>query len=203
MADGYARMSRKPGICMAQSVGAANLSAGLQDPFLAHSPVIAITGRKKPIAQYRNAYQEIIHGPMYDAVTKYNVNVDTVEQLPIILSQAFREATTGAPRPVHLDLMGFAGEVIETGKIDAVPVIEEQYARYPAYRFSPEIEYLKKAVICLEKAARPVIIAGAGAIASSAEAEIVQLAEALSIPVANSNDGNGIIPANHPFVIAV
>ena len=47
MADGYARMSGKPGICMAQSVGAANLAAGLQDPYLAHSPVIAITGRNR------------------------------------------------------------------------------------------------------------------------------------------------------------
>ncbi|MHB9098809.1 MAG: thiamine pyrophosphate-binding protein [Syntrophales bacterium] len=203
MADGYARISRKPGICMAQSVGAANLASGLQDPFLAHSPVIAITGRKKPILQYRNAYQEIIHGPMYDAVTKYNVNVDTVEQLPLILCQAFREATTDAPRPVHLDLLGFAGEVIETAKINIAPVIEEQYSRYPAYRFSPESEYLKKAVSYLAKATRPVIIAGGGAIASSAEPEIVKLAEALSIPVATSNDGKGIIPDDHPLSIGV
>ncbi|MBN1829161.1 MAG: thiamine pyrophosphate-binding protein [Deltaproteobacteria bacterium] len=203
MADGYARVSRKPGICMAQSVGAANLCAGLQDPFLAHSPVIAITGRKKPIAQYRNAYQEIIHGPMYDAVTKYNVNVDAIEQLPFILSQAFREATTGAPRPVHLDLLGFAGEVIETAEINCAPVIEEQFARYPAYRFSPENEYFNKAVMHLEEAKRPVIIAGGGAIASSAESEILQLAEALSIPVATSNDGKGVIPDNHSLSIGV
>ena len=74
MADGYARTSRKPGVCMAQSVGAANLAAGLRDPYLAHSPVIAITGRKGPAAQYRNAYQEIIHGPMFEPVTKNNAN---------------------------------------------------------------------------------------------------------------------------------
>ena len=61
MADGYARISRSPGICMAQSVGAANLAAGLQDAYLALSPVIAITGRHKPNSQYRNAYQEILH----------------------------------------------------------------------------------------------------------------------------------------------
>ena len=70
MADGYARISRKPGVCMAQSVGAANLAAGLQDPYLGHSPVIAITGRKAPIFQYRNPYQEIAHGPMYGACYK-------------------------------------------------------------------------------------------------------------------------------------
>jgi len=70
MADGYARISNKPGVCMAQSVGAANLAAGLQDPFLAHSPIIALTDFKPPLLQYRNAYQEILHHPMYDYVTK-------------------------------------------------------------------------------------------------------------------------------------
>ena len=58
MADGYARVCRGPGVCMAQSVGAANLAAGLQDAYLALSPVVAITGRQQPLSQYRNAYQE-------------------------------------------------------------------------------------------------------------------------------------------------
>ena len=60
MADGYARASRRPGVCLAQSVGAANLASGLQDAFLGRSPVIALTGRKEFLAQYRNAYQEIL-----------------------------------------------------------------------------------------------------------------------------------------------
>ncbi len=203
MADGYARMSRKPGICMAQSVGAANLAAGLQDPYLAHSPVIAITGRKKPVAQYRNAYQEIFHGPMYDNVTKFNANVDTIDQLPLMLSQAFREATTGVPRPVHLDLLGFAGEVIEAAETDDNVVVEEQYARYPAFRPEPEKEHVKEAVNILENARRPVIVAGGGAVASLAGLEIVQLAEMLSIPVATSNDGKGVITDTHPLSVGV
>jgi len=61
MADGFARISGKPGICMAQSVGAANLAAGLQDPWLGISPVIALTGQKTPLYRYRNAYQEVPH----------------------------------------------------------------------------------------------------------------------------------------------
>jgi acetolactate synthase-1/2/3 large subunit len=203
MADGYARISGKPGICMAQSVGAANLAAGLQDPYFAHSPVIAITGRKKPVAQYRNAYQELIHGPMYDYVTKYNVNVDAIEQLPLMLCQAFREATTAGPRPVHLDLLGFAGEVIESAPISAEPLVEDRYTRYPAFRPEPEEALVKKAAGLLEKAARPVIVAGGGAIVSSAGPEIAQLAERLSIPVATSNDAKGIIPDNHPLCVGV
>ena len=57
MADGYARVSGKPGICMAQSIGSANLSSGLMDAWLATTPVLAITGKKLPKFQYRNAYQ--------------------------------------------------------------------------------------------------------------------------------------------------
>ena len=203
MADGYARISGKPGICMAQSVGAANLAAGLQDPYLAHSPVIAITGRKKPVAQYRNAYQELIHGPMYDYVTKYNVNVDVIEQLPLVLCQAFREATSGVPRPVHLDLLGFSGEVIEAAPISAELVVENRYTRYPAFRPEPEESLVKTAADLLQKAIRPVIVAGGGAIASAAGPEIVRLAERLSIPVAISNDAKGIIPDIHPLCVGV
>jgi acetolactate synthase-1/2/3 large subunit len=82
MADGYARVSHRPGVCMAQSVGAANLAAGLQDPYLGRSPVIALTGKKPPLFQQRNAYQEIVHGPLFEPVTKYNADVVTPAQLP-------------------------------------------------------------------------------------------------------------------------
>jgi acetolactate synthase-1/2/3 large subunit len=106
MADGYARAGNRPALCMAQSVGAANLAAGLQDAYLGHSPVIAFTGRKPPLFQYRNAYQEILHNRMFDPVTKYNAEVSTLEQVPHLLAQAFREATSGASGPVHLDFLG-------------------------------------------------------------------------------------------------
>ena len=67
MADGYARVAGRPGICFAQSVGAANLAAGLQDAWLGRSPVIALTGHKPPAHQHRNAYQEVPHAPLYRA----------------------------------------------------------------------------------------------------------------------------------------
>src|ERR1700735_4226421 len=59
MADGYARIGGRPGVCFAQSVGAANLAAGLQDAYLGHSPVIALTGREPPLLHHRNTYQEL------------------------------------------------------------------------------------------------------------------------------------------------
>jgi len=80
MADGYARASGRPGVCMAQSVGAANLASGMQDPYLGHSPVIAISGRHAALYQYRNAYQEVPHEPLYQSVTKWQGRIDVLEQ---------------------------------------------------------------------------------------------------------------------------
>ena len=116
MADGYARASGKPGVCMAQSVGAANLAAGLQDAYLGLSPVIALTGHKRSDEQYKNAYQEIEHSKPFASVTKFSAVVDNAEQLPHLLRQAFREATTGAPAPVHLDIQGMSGDYAHRGR---------------------------------------------------------------------------------------
>jgi acetolactate synthase-1/2/3 large subunit len=203
MADGYARVTRRPGVCLAQSVGAANQASGLQDPYLGRSPVIAITGRKNLMAQYRHAYQEILHGPMFAPVTKYNVNIDSVEQLPYLLRQAFREATSGTPGPIHLDLLGHQGEIVEEGEADLEVWVEESFSHYPARRPEPESEYVREAARLLEKAKKPVIVAGGGAAASSAGPEIVQVAEMLSIPVATSLNGKEIILEDHPLNVGV
>ena len=204
MADGYARMSRRPGICMSQSVGAANLASGLQDPYLGLSPVIALTGKKLPFAQHRNAYQEIPHGPMFESVTKYNVSIDTGEQLPYFLRQAFREATSGSPGPVHLDIGGgYAGEGIESAEVNSDVVIEELFTHYPSMRPEPGNGAVQGAVRVLEDAERPVIVAGGGARASSAGPEIVELAEMLSIPIATSLNGKEIILEHHPLNVGV
>src|SRR5256886_9041516 len=82
MADGYARIAGRPGVCMAQSVGAANLASGLQDPYLGRSPVVALTGRKEPSFQHRNAYQEIAHAPLFAAGTKISAPVGSTPELP-------------------------------------------------------------------------------------------------------------------------
>jgi len=203
MADGYARFRKKPGICMAQSVGAANLAAGLQDAYLARSPVIAITGRKPSIAQYRNAYQEINHFSMFLPVTKYNAFVDTPEQLPYLLPQAFRETTSGTPGPVHLDMLGYEGDSICIGEVDQHVIIEKSFSQLPARRPEPETHFIQEALTLISKSERSVIVAGAGIKTSGAEPLLIELAELLSIPVATSLDGKGIISDEHPLNIGV
>ncbi len=201
MADGYARMSRKPGVCMAQSVGAANLAAGLQDAYLAHSPVIAVTGSKPLLYQHRNAYQEILHNPLYDTLTKYNVQVDVVEQLPIILPQAFREATTAAPGPVHIDVLGLFGEFLEGAEGEIEVVVEPAHRYYPAWRPVPDERDLRQATQALLEAERPVMVVGRGAIISGAAQQVVRLAERLAIPVAASPDGKAVMADRHPLFV--
>jgi acetolactate synthase-1/2/3 large subunit len=203
MADGYARASHRPGVCAAQNVGAANLAAGLQDPFLAGSPVLAITGRKPRISQHRNSYQEVDHLRPFSAVTKYSVPVDSAEQLPFLLRQALREATSGAPGPVHLDLEGTSGDVVMEGEADLEVIIEENFTRVPAYRPEPEAEMVRAAAQVLSAAQRPVIVAGGGVTASGAQQEVVQLAEMMSIPVATSLNAKTAIPDGHPLSVGV
>jgi acetolactate synthase-1/2/3 large subunit len=203
MADAYARVKRGPSLCMAQSVGAVNLAAGLQDAYLACSPVIAITGREFQINQQRHAYQEVDHANPFSAVTKYSAFVARPEQLPVYLRQAFRSATSGTPRPVHLDLEGIAGQAVVEQEADLEVVIEETFARVPPFRPEAEAEKVAEALRLLTQAERPVIVAGGGVTASDARAELIALAEKLSIPVATSLNAKAMFPPDHPLAVGV
>ena len=203
MADAYARVTGKPGLCFAQSVGAVNLAAGLQDAYLGVSPVIAITGHRPPMHRHRNSYQEVEHSKPFASVTKYSAEVETVEQLPHLLRQAFREVTTGQTLPAHLDFSGISGDVITDGVMDTDVIVEEPFTQRPAFRPAPEPERVREAARILSQAERPVIVAGGGVTASGAEAELVRLAEMLNIPVATGLNAKGSIPENHPLSVGV
>ncbi len=203
MADAYARVKRAPSLCMAQSVGAVNLAAGLQDAYLACSPVIAITGRENQISQLRHAYQEVNHANPFSAVTKYSALVNTTEQLPIYLRQAFRSATSGTPGPTHLDLEGLAGQVVIDEEADLEVVVEDMFAQLPPCRPEAEVEKVTAALQLLDEAARPVIVAGGGVTASDARDELIAFAEKLSIPVATALNAKAMFPADHPLAVGV
>ncbi len=202
MADGYARASGKPGVCMAQVIGALNLAAGLRDAYLAHSPVIAMTGGRDPKTKFRKVYQEVDDVPAFEPVTKMNATIDDVARIPDMVRQAFRTATTGAPGPVHLQFRGNEGQLdLEEAEMEAL--VEAQFAQVPPFRPQPEAAQVKAALELLQQAARPVIVAGGGVRASGAQAELVALAEALQIPVATSLNGKDAIPGTHPLSVGV
>jgi acetolactate synthase I/II/III large subunit len=197
MADGYARIARRPGVCMAQSVGAANLASGLQDPYLGRSPVVALTGRKEPSFQHRNAYQEIAHAPLFAAVTKFSTPVDSTTELPRLLRLAWRAALADTPRPTHLDFSGLQGDVIELGRTAEPPVIDSEARRIPAHRPVGDTGDIERAAAALTAARRVVIVAGDGAAASQAGPEVLALAEVLQAPVATTLGARGMIPTRH------
>ncbi len=202
MADGYARASGRPGVCMAQVVGALNLAAGLRDAHLAHSPVIAMTGGRDPSTKFRQVYQEVDDVPAFETVTKFNATVDAVERFPDLLRQAFRVATTGAPGPVHLQFQGNEGQIDrETAEMD--DRVEAQFRSVPPFRPRPQDDEIRRALELMASAERPVLVSGGGVRASGAGSAIVALAERLSIPVATSLTGKDTIPGVHPLSVGV
>ena len=202
MADGFARASGRPGVCMAQHVGGSNLAAGLKDAYLACSPVIAMTGGPAPMARHRHAYQELEDFSQFEHTTKFNAHVDDVARLPDMLRQAFREATTGAPGPVHLQMRGHHAEVAHA-EADLELLVEDRYLAVPAFRPSAEPSQVAAAVKLLNAAERPIIVAGGGVAWSRAQAEVVALAEKLSIPVATSLNAKGAILDTHALSVGV
>jgi acetolactate synthase-1/2/3 large subunit len=202
MADGYARASGKPGVCMAQMIGASNLAAGIRDAHMAGAPVIAITGGPTPVSRYKHAYQEVDDVTQFDALTKMNAQVDTVTRLPDLLRQAFRVATTGAPGPVHLRIQSHLGQITEA-EADLDPLVETMYKQAPAFRPEPEMQRVKDALAALTAAQRPVIVAGGGVMRSDAASELVELAEKLGIPVATSLNSKASMIDSHPLNVGV
>jgi acetolactate synthase-1/2/3 large subunit len=197
MADGYARVSLRPGVCMAQAVGAANLASGLQDPWLGRSPVIALTGHKPASFQHRNSYQEIAHAPLFSAVTKFSTPVDSTSELPRLLRHAWRAALADTPRPTHLDFDGHQGDTIELGQTAEPPILESEARHIPVHRPVADERDIERAAALLTGARRLVIVAGDGAAASGAGPEVLALAEALNAPVATTLGARGIIPTRH------
>ncbi|MGH7902982.1 MAG: thiamine pyrophosphate-binding protein [Candidatus Dormibacteraceae bacterium] len=202
MADGYARVSRRPGVCLAQTVGGANLAAGLKDARMAGSPVIALTGGPYPESRYRHVYQEICDAAMFEPVTKWQASVEVLERLPELLRQAFRVATSGTPGPVYLEVRSHLGQLLE-GEAVLDTLVEPRFGEVPAFRPEPDPASLAEALKALHGASRPVIVAGGGAVWSGAEPELVALAEQLQIPIATSLSAKAVIAESHPLNVGV
>ena len=203
MADGYARVRGRPGVCMAQSVGAANLASGLQDAWLGRSPVVALTGHKEPSFQHRNSYQEIAHAPLFAAVTKFSSPVYATSELPRLLRHAWRAALADTPRPTHLDFNGLQGDVIELGQTAEPPVIESDARAIPVHRPVADEADLERAAALLLGARRVAIVAGDAAASSGAGPEVLALAEALAAPVATTLGARDLIPTRHRLAAGV
>ncbi|MDB5955882.1 thiamine pyrophosphate-binding protein [Ramlibacter sp.] len=201
MADGYARISGKPGLCWAQSVGAANLAAGLQDAWLARTPLIAITGRKPQAEQDRNAYQEIDHAKAFAAVTRHSGNVTRAADLPRLLANAWRTALAGAPRPVHLDVAGLMAEFLEKETLDDSAVPADLLRNIQRPLLAPADYQLQAAAAAVRGGRKVVIVAGSDAVVTGAGPALCALARQIGAPVATTVGARAILPTEDALAI--
>ncbi len=203
MADAYARLSHRPGICECPS-GAGPLYAipGIAEANASSIPVILITSDIALSGEGRQTITEIDCAKLFEPVTKWSYLVKHVSKIPETIRRAFRIATTGRPGAVHIALPMEAQQAVFPGGSNDL-YIEEECTTYPAYRTRGARVVLENLSKILIQATKPVIIAGGGANHSQAGPAILALAEWLSAPVVTTISGQGIVPDHHPLAMGV
>jgi acetolactate synthase I/II/III large subunit len=201
MADGYARISGKPGFVYGQyGPGVSNVAAGLADPYWAMSPVISFTTSMRTQSRDRYEYQDLDQLPLHSSLTRWNKIVARPDRAAEMLRGAIRAATGAIPGPVHLEIPSDMLNVETT----AVPIYKEpSFGRVPSLRTAPPPEAVTALMDALLSAQRPVLIAGNGVLLSEAWDEVQELAEALSLPVATSMGGKGAMREDHDLALGV
>ena len=187
-ADGYARASGKTGVCIATSgPGATNIVTGLATAYLDSIPLVAITGQVGVSMLGRDSFQEIDIVGVTMPITKYNMLVRSKEELVPALRKAFALAKEGRPGPVLVDVPSSVQvEELEWPELEA----EAEMEAMP----KAAAEQLAEAAAVLNKAERPVLLVGGGAVNSGAQAELVELAAKCDLPVVNTLMGIGVYP---------
>lgn len=198
MALGYARVTKKPAVCLVSAGGGAtNIVTPVAQAHKESVPLFVISSDIDTAAGAKGRYSSfhgMEHVRLFQAVTKQSAKLERIEELGSLLDALFRQATRGRQGPVFL----------------IVPE-DLQHARLPEpLSFAPAVEPVAPAIDAaaaraaadlLLKAKRPVILAGTGVDWAGARAELRELAEALSVPVAASYTGKGVFPENHPLAL--
>ncbi len=203
MADAYARLSHKPGVCECPSgAGALYSLPGIAEANASSIPVILLTSGISLAGEGKGTITELDHHKLFEPVTKWSSFLKQTEKIPDTLRRAFRIATTGRPGSVHL---AFPSEVMKGRLKDGKEAIycEKECRFYPAYRTRSDPDSIKCLGEILSEARRPVMITGGGAVHSGAGDLIMKVAERLSIPVVTTIPGQGIMPDNHPLALGV
>ena len=195
MADGFGRVSRKPGVCFATSgPGATNILTGLATAQADSAPMIAVTGQV-PVAMIgRDAFQESDIIGMANPVVKYAYQPRTPDEIPETIRQGFYIAETGRPGPVLIDIP----KDVQQNEAEMIFPYEFRIEGYHPWT-DPDIVAVERAIDVLTHAERPIILAGGGTIISSAFAELQAIAETLMLPVVTTFKGKGSFPENHPL----
>lgn len=197
MADGYARIKRKAGVCFATSgPGATNLITGIATAYADSSPVVAVTGQV-PLAMIgKDAFQETDIIGVANPCTKYSFQPRAATEIPEVVKKAVYIAESGRPGPVLVDIPKDVQQATADMKFPDLIKVRGYNPNVEA-----DLSETVRAVELLLNAERPIIMAGGGVILSGAFSELQALAELVQIPVVSTFKGKGAFPENHPLAM--
>jgi acetolactate synthase-1/2/3 large subunit len=193
MAHAYSRVTRKPGVCMgASGPGATNLVTGVANAFVDAAPMIAVGGSSPRVLYEMEAFQEIDQLAVFKPITKWAARIYDTNRIPEMVATAYRQATTGKPGPVYLDVPGdILGQSIDESTI-AYP---QPWARAPRTYGDPAA--ISEAIALLARAERPLILGGSGVWWSDAAAAFQAFVDATGIPFYTTPISRGTVPEDH------
>jgi acetolactate synthase-1/2/3 large subunit len=195
MAHAWTRLNRRPGVCMGCSgPGTTNLVTGVANAFADAAPLVAIGGSSPRVYLGMEAFQEIDQVAVMRPITKWADRVLDARRIPELVETAFRQATTGRPGPVYLDLPGdILGESVEESALSFPGPWR------PAPRSLGDPAAVREAIAQLARAERPLIIGGSGVWWSGAPAAFQVFVEATGIPFYTTPISRGLVPEDHPL----
>lgn len=201
MADAYARVTGKPGICEGPSGGGATyILPGLVEANDSSVPVLAITTDVATTSRGRFPLTELDQVSLMGPLTKWNASLDSSARLPAAVRRAFRAMTTGRPGAVHLAFPFDA----QKGAVDESEIwADARHRAFPAERTAPDPQSVQDAADVLRGARSAVAICGGGTVLAGAEEALQTLSEALDLLVATTVSGQGSIAETHPLALGV
>ena len=195
-ADGYARATGKPGVVLVTSgPGATNAITGIATAFMDSIPMVVISGQVAKHLIGTDAFQETDMIGISRPIVKHSFTVESAENIPEIVKQAFYIATSGRPGPVVIDV---PKDTTAPDKLFEFNYPDEVNIRSYSPPIDPEKNQIERAVEAIIASEKPVIYAGGGAINSNASSELIKLNEILNFPVTNTLMGLGVYPATDP-----
>ena len=201
MADGYARVSGRVGVCEGPSGGGATyILPGLAEANESSVPVLCINTDISVSARGRYTLTELDQSALMRPITKWNTVLNRSEEIPGAFRAAFNQMTTGRPGAAHIALPFD----VQKGSVNRTDVWgDATLGQYPSRRIAPDPYFIGRAAELLRSASHPVFLCGGGVVIAGAEQELLELAERLSAPVATTISGKGSISDEHPLAVGV
>jgi len=201
MADGYARVTGRVGVCEGPSGGGATyILPGIVEANESSVPVLSITTDVSTVSAGRYPLTELDQEALFRPLTKWNTVIDSAANLPRMVRAAFRNMTTAPLGAAHL---GFPFDVQKAPAIDDDVWAESRFGTFPALPAGPDPDAIGTAVDAILSAKHPLVVCGGGVVIAAAEAELALFAETLDIPVATTISGKGSLAETHPNCVGV